>query len=223
MAPSAQIIFTRSSSNDFVWRITAQARRARVSPAVEVIRSHASPEKPVLLHMFSNGGVSKTTHMLEAYRQATGKALPITAMILDSAPGTADLNASMKAFSYALPRMWILRLISKGVLYFFLVFWKLVHFVTCRADPVRLARKVINDPFLVYPANAERVMRRCYIYSDADELVDWREVEKHADESEAKGWVVRMELFKGAPHVGHMRADPDRYWGIIKEYLGRVV
>lgn len=115
--------------------------------------------------------------------------------------------------------MWILRLISKSFLWLSLVLIKMVQAVRRSPDPIGLARKLINDTSLVQAANPKGVPTRCYIYSDADELVDWHDVEKHASDSEVSGWAVHRELFQGTPHVGHMRAEPDRYWGIVKTYL----
>lgn len=219
IAPSARIIFIRSSSNDFFLRSAARAQRNRVTPAVDAIRAFATPENPVFMHLFSNGGLSGTTHMLQAHYQATGKPLPISSMIIDSAPGTATLAAAVRAFSFALPRMCILRLISKSFLWMSLILFKMMQTITRSPDPISLARKVINDTSLVQAVKAKGIPTRCYIYSDADELVDWHDVEKHASESEACGWVVRRERFQGTPHVGHMRTSPDRYWAIVKEYL----
>jgi hypothetical protein len=220
IAPSARIIFIRSSSNDFFFRSTASAQQARVAPAVEALRASVTPETPVFMHLFSNGGLFSTTHLLKEYRQATGRPLPISSMIIDSAPGTASTSAAMKAFSYALPKLWILRLLGKSVLWITLILIKAYQRITRTPDAVSLARKAINDATLVQAANAKGVLTRCYIYSDGDDLVDWRDVEKHASESEASGWVVRREKFEGTQHVSHMRAQPERYWSIVKEYLG---
>ena len=44
----------------------------------------------------------------------------------------------------------------------------------------------------------------------------WRDVEDHADDAEARGWVVRREEFGGSMHVAHARVDEGRYWGIVK-------
>lgn len=219
LVPSARIIFIRSSSSDFFWHATARAQAARVAPAVHAIRAVVTPDNPVFMHLFSNGGLSGTTHLLQAYNRKAGKPLPISSMIVDSAPGTATVAAAMRAFSFALPKMWILRLISKSFLWLSLVLIKFIHAITRSPDPVALARKVINDVSLIQAVNAKGVPTRCYIYSDADELVDAHDVEQHASESEACGWLVRRERFQGTPHVGHMRAAPERYWGIIKEYL----
>ncbi|KXG54193.1 Protein of unknown function DUF829, TMEM53 [Penicillium griseofulvum] len=223
LVPSARIIFVTSSSNDFIWRLGTQTRRARVAPAVEAMRGLVTPENPVFVHFFSNGGMSSTTNVLQAWKNTTGTPLPMSAMILDSAPGNPSLRAGLKAFSFALPQMWILRLLGKSLLFVFLVLFKLIHSFSIFPDPISLARKLINDTSLVRAANPGGTLSRCYIYSDTDDLVDWRDVESHAANTETEGWTVRRELFKNSPHVGHMRAEPDRYWGIVKEYLGALV
>ena len=223
LVPSARIIFVRSSSNDFFFRLRTQTRRACIAPAVEAMRGLVTPENPVFVHLFSNGGLLNTTHLLQTWKSATGSPLPISAMIFDSAPGSPSLRSGLKAFSFALPQMWILRLLGKSLLFVVLVLFRLIHALKIFPDPISLAREVVNDSSMVRAANPEGKLARCYIYSDTDDLVDWRDSESHALEAEAKGWVVRRELFKGSPHVGHMRAEPVRYWGIVKEYLEALV
>ncbi|KAJ5584671.1 uncharacterized protein N7459_004471 [Penicillium hispanicum] len=219
MIPSARIVFILSSSNDFFLRATTGAQQARVAPAVDAIRTYVTPDKPAFVHLFSNGGLSSTTHLLQAYRTATGAPLPISSMIMDSAPGTANVAMAVRAFSFALPRMWILRIVGKGFLWFSILLVRLFHIITRSSDPISRARKVINDVSLVQAVNLKGVPSCCYIYSDADDLVNWQDVERHALESESSGWTVRRERFQGTPHVGHMRADPNRYWAIVKEDL----
>lgn len=96
----------------------------------------------------------------------------------------------------------------------FLVVVFTANWVLRRRDAIEAGRKDLSDVSLVGGAPP-----RCYIYSDGDELVDWRHVEAHAEEAGRMGLVVRREKFEGSSHVAHMRADPDRYWGITKEYL----
>ncbi|KAJ5754050.1 uncharacterized protein N7511_008203 [Penicillium nucicola] len=218
LLPTARIVFIRSSSNDFMLR-SSQGQQARMVPAVEAMRTLVTPENPVYVHMFSNGGLTNITHLLQAWKEATGSPLPISAMILDSAPGKSTLRSGLRAFSYALPKMWILHCLGKAMLFAFLVFIKLVQYLSVSPDPISLARRVINDTSLMRAANPEKSLTRCYIYSDADELVDWKDTESHAVEAETQGWVVRREFFKGSAHVAHMKTDPDRYWTIIKDHL----
>lgn len=58
---------------------------------------------------------------------------------------------------------------------------------------------------------------RTYIYSPEDEMVEYRHVERHAEEAREKraGVKVRTERFEGSRHVAHMRLDPERYWRVV--------
>lgn len=222
LVPSARIIFVRSASNDFL-PLRSQTRRARVAPVVEAMRGLVTPENPVFVHSFSNGGLTHTAHLLQAWKMTIGTPLPVLAIILDSAPGTLTLRSGLKAFSFGLPQMWILRLLGKGLLLFLLIAAKVVHAPKSFPDPTTLARGLLNDPSLVQAAGPEGKPARCYMYSDTDDLIKSKDVELHASDAKAKGWVVRRELYKGSPHVGHMRAEPDRYWSVVQEYLGALV
>ncbi|KAL4943891.1 hypothetical protein BDV06DRAFT_234255 [Aspergillus oleicola] len=224
LVPRARLIFIRTSSSEFILRPTKRAQYTRLQPAVEALRS-LPPDEPVFMHMFSNGGVFAATHLLEAYQIATGRPLVVSSTVIDSAPGTANLSASIKAFSYILPKRWILRLFAKMLLVAYLtsmfVLGKVVGKIFGVRDAVSVARQVINDKRVMRGSvkSSEGAPRRCYIYSDADELVDWRDVERHAEDAEQKGFLVRREKFLGSEHVAHMKADPKRYWRTVGLYL----
>ncbi|KAL4929251.1 TMEM53 family protein [Aspergillus undulatus] len=222
LAPHARIIFIRTSSSEFIFRPTKRAQYVRLAPAVEALRA-LDPDEPVFVHMFSNGGVFAATNLLEAYQTATGHALRVSSTVIDSAPGIASLSASIKAFSYILPKRWILRLFAKALLVAYLtsvfVLGKVVGKFFGVRDAVSVARRVINDGRVMRGLPRAGLPRRCYIYSDADELVDWKDVERHADDAESKGFRVRREKFLGSDHVAHMKADPERYWRTVQLYL----
>ncbi|KAK1143398.1 hypothetical protein N8T08_006726 [Aspergillus melleus] len=220
LAPSARIIFILSTSNDFLFHSTTRAQHERLAPAIKALQaSLPTPESPVYLHAFSNGGVFTSTNLLSAYHKATGTDLRLTSIIFDSAPGLATVPAAMRAFSFILPKFWPLRICGKVLLWVFLVlnYWN--RKITGNLDAVSIARQAANDPSVVRGTGGKDTPRRCYIYSDADELVNWMDIEAHAAEAQSKGWVVRREKFDGSPHVSHMRADPQRYWEIVSEHL----
>jgi hypothetical protein len=254
LAPSARIIFLLSTPRDFYFYPNAWAHRRRLMPAVKaihksIIRStttttNGGKEKrsnPVFMHIFSNGGVFTTAHLLLAYRHFTGgeeeeaMPMPISAMIIDSAPGRSTFSRSAKALSYALPppggrRGWLARIflrpVGMGIIYFALmVSWLWRRIITRSEDSLAWTRSALIDPRLVVGggggsrSDAKKGTKRCYIYSDTDDLIPAEEVEQHAAESEAEGWPVERHKFLGSPHVGHMRADPERYWGIVRRYL----
>lgn len=57
-----------------------------------------------------------------------------------------------------------------------------------------------------------------YIYSDADRMVDWQEVEDHAADARSRGFVVDLERFEGSGHAAHVRVGGgERYWQIVKD------
>ncbi|KAJ6171265.1 hypothetical protein N7470_000332 [Penicillium chermesinum] len=212
LAPAARIIYTTTSSRDFLLPTSTPALQKRLTPAVEVLR--ASPT-PVHIHLFSNGGVFAVTTLLSAYKARACAPLPVSAILIDSAPGRASIREGLRAFSFALPRTFVLRVSGKAVLCALFVVVYTVNWVLRRPDAIQRGRIALNDSELVGGDPA-----RCYLYSDGDELVGWRDVEDHADEAEGSGLRVRREKFVGSPHVAHMKADPVRYWGVVREYLG---
>ena len=63
-----------------------------------------------------------------------------------------------------------------------------------------------------------------YVYSVADELIHWRDVEMHAAEAETKGYRVRLVKYVDSGHAAHLLSDEDRYWSAVmgvwdSEYL----
>ena len=224
LAPEASIIFIRNSTMDLTVRGLSWFQEARVAAAVRAIIDKTSDDEEgkkasVHLHVFSNGGATAATHLLSAYRRATGNPLPISSMIVDSAPGTLDVKAAMSAFSYALPKMWILRFRARAFLYVIVTGALVRRAVLRQPDVISWLRTTMNDTRLVCTSESSGKLKRCYIYSDTDDLIDWRDVEEHAAHAEASGWTVYREKFLGTAHVGHMRADPDRYWSIVKSFL----
>ncbi|KAL4802755.1 hypothetical protein BDV18DRAFT_146509 [Aspergillus unguis] len=222
LAPQTRIILIRTSSSEFVFRPTKRAQYARLAPAVKALQALGT-EEPVFIHMFSNGGVFAVTHLLEAYQQATGHSLRVSSTVIDSAPGTATLSATIKAFSYILPKSWLPRLFGKLLICAYLtsvfVFGKVFGKLFGVRNAVDVARKAINDGRMMRGLDKLTYPRRCYIYSDTDELVDYKDIETHASDAESKGFIVRREKFVGSEHVAHMRADPQRYWNTVKLYL----
>ena len=173
------------------------------------------------MHVFSNGGAAAAAHLLTAYRKATGAPLRISSMIIDSAPGTLAVETAMTAFSYALPRMWIMRFFAKVFLYVIVMAALVRRAVLRQPDVLTWMRATINDTRLICGPEpiSDGKLKRCYIYSDVDNLIDCKDVEDHAVDAEAKGFTVYREKFRGSSHVGHMRAEPERYWSIVKRFM----
>lgn len=62
-------------------------------------------------------------------------------------------------------------------------------------------------------------IRRVYVYSLADALTDYRDVEMHAADAKRKGFSVALEKYERSAHVAHLRKDESRYWEIVRRTL----
>jgi hypothetical protein len=78
-------------------------------------------------------------------------------------------------------------------------------------------RQVINDKNL-FDLDAPRM----YIYSLADDMVEPKDIEEHADEAAKLGYTVAGEKFLTSGHAAHMIQDPKRYWSVVQKLWGMV-
>ncbi|OAX84065.1 hypothetical protein ACJ72_01569 [Emergomyces africanus] len=204
--PNARIICMRTRSVDLFFRGSNKSHSQRVSPFVAALRAS---DGPMHFHIFSNGGLFSFYHIATEYRRSTGNPLPVKSLLVDSSPGRTDLAVSAKAFSYVLPKFVIFRMVGLCALWAALLAHWLVSKLRSGSSAFEMAKYELNDPKLI-----DIAAERCYIYSKSDELVHWRHVEEHAAQAKERGWQVSTEIFNG-PHVGHMRADPERYWKLV--------
>ncbi|KAK1764266.1 hypothetical protein QBC33DRAFT_547638 [Phialemonium atrogriseum] len=188
-----------------------------MQPAVSYLRSQldsgylsVSPSRPeILVHLFSNGGIASTKALFNSYRRQTGHAFPIHATVYDSCPGQYSYAATQDAVMAGVPkgiRRWIV-----GFLVHLLNAYVWIIIRLGRPDRLAANSKFHNDP------EENRETNRAYIYGAKDVMVDWRHVEIHAKQAEARGFVVRKELFQDGLHVAHVRSDETRYWKIVTE------
>ncbi|KAL9033788.1 MAG: hypothetical protein Q9214_007343 [Letrouitia sp. 1 TL-2023] len=219
--PSAALLLIRSSPSDFIFRRNSTQYR-NLAPAVSKILAIGArdPDAPptlsdpqLIIHTFSNGGNLQTVNLIRSYRQSTAQPFPPHIKIFDSCPGKATARGSVRALSSALPVHPLLRLPVRLYIYFLVaVYW--VMFVPLRLpEPIETNRAAFNDKELMQGEKG-----RCYVYSDADMMVDWHDVESHVAEARLKGFAVRAERFEGSGHCAHARVGGgDRYWRIVGE------
>lgn len=214
--PASRIVIIQSSPADLFWR-SASAQRRRVNAAVSAILIHCSytkdPKTEILLHVFSNGGCSQLLCLLEMYRQRTCYAFPSHVKILDSCPGRGTFKKAISALAVSLPKSQPLYSIFLGLLYLAMSVYFIITISIGITNPIEHLRQALND---VKSMKNER--SRCYIYGDADRMVDWHDIEAHAEDARQKGFATRTERFEGSGHVAHVRQGGGaRYWSIVDE------
>ena len=214
---------------------------------------HSITDRPIikggnnmLLHIVSNGGAMASV----ALAMSLGRTFPVSAVILDCAPGTAAVLSSTNGIFATLPASWLKifkgslirrmlgRLVWSTLFCCFAVLYTLRSLFR-RGDVSFMTRERLNDGSVV-PKDA----RRCYLYSIGDDLVAWKDVEKHADDAERRGCggsgragergdddgdadpddtnfgrgtgIERVKFGPGAKHVALSLFDGERYWKAVE-------
>lgn len=186
------------------------AKSKRVEPVLEILRGLSEGTK-VLVHLFSNGGALTSARIATAYKKRTGRVLPMSALVLDSSPGRATYERTVRAFAVGLPKNWILRFLGTMMFRFVFGLYILSYWVLRRSDLVDEMRRTLNDK-TIFDEDAPRM----YIYSVADPMVDWRLVEEHSEQAKDLGYSIDLEKYLESGHCGHLIIDVDRYWKTIQ-------
>jgi hypothetical protein len=75
-------------------------------------------------------------------------------------------------------------------------------------------RKVLNEPRCF--GGPESRVKRLYLWSEQDEVTDWRVVESHAEEAEKMGLLVEKFKFKRGHHCALPLENGENYWRPIR-------
>ncbi|XP_035189309.1 transmembrane protein 53 [Oxyura jamaicensis] len=203
-APWRMVFFSESFG---IRSLRTPARRL-----LELLFDHSIDNRPVLFHVFSNGGVMLYRYIIEAlHTQQPFKNLRVLGTIFDSAPGRRNLRGSLRALATVLVSM-------NALLKYFLVFAFATAALVLRILLYPLTRFVHEshyDALLKAPSRWPEL----YLYSQADAIISAREVKCMADARQRLGVSVRAVDFSDSAHVSHMRAYPTYYSNLCLTFL----
>lgn len=218
--PAANVLLAKSS---FRYYLSRHSARRQISPAVKVIRdilgSNADNTTPqLLIHLFSNGGSCVLYHLYDLYHKTSkfpagspDRTLPPHVTIFDSVPGRWSYAGSTNAVLLAIPP-GMMRKSAFPFVHLLGAFWVVKYRVIKVPEETHVWGLAHNDRTRAWESC------RAYVYSEADEFVDHRAVEEHANHAESNGYVIlRRDKFSDSKHVAHAKSDPDRYWLLVKE------
>lgn len=201
--PEAKIILVQTGVADFFYRPESTQRKL-VEPVVKMLAE--VDEESLLVHVMSNAGSTRWAKINKLYVESTGRTLSSAPTILDSAPGRAHFKQTWASLTQSLPRSFLPRMLFSLIFGTALCIMHLGMLVTPGPDIYDSVRAQLNDT-----AVAVKGARRCYIFSEKDEIIGWEDVEAHATDAERRGWSVEKFKVEGSTHVGHLKQEPELY------------
>ncbi|NXT82724.1 TM53B protein, partial [Zapornia atra] len=179
---------------------------------LELLFDYSVENRPVLFHVFSNGGVMLYRYVLEALRtHKPFKNLKVAGTIFDSAPGRRNLRGALRALATVLA--------STNVL---LKYFLLLTFAT-----TAVVLRILLYPLtrFIHESHYDALLRapsrwpELYLYSQADAIIQASDVKDMADARQRLGVPVKAVDFSDSAHVSHMRAYPTYYCNLCTTFL----
>ncbi|NWH78268.1 TM53B protein, partial [Piaya cayana] len=207
-APWRMIFFSETFG---IRSLQTEARRL-----LELLFDYRVENRPVLFHVFSNGGAMLYRYVIEAlHTHKPFENLKVVGTIFDSAPGRRNLRGGLRALATVL--------VSANVLLkYFLLFAFATTAVVLRILLYPLTcfiHETHYDALLKAPSQWPEL----YLYSQADAIISSSDVQRMADARQQLGVSVKAVDFLDSAHVSHMRAYPTYYSNLCTTFLSDCV
>ncbi|KAI5863658.1 DUF829-domain-containing protein [Durotheca rogersii] len=217
--PKARVLMVISSIFAAIYDSLEQRTKSMI-PIIDTVFPVAADDarERVLLHTMSNTGGIYAAAALNAFKQRHGedKALPHFLSVSDSTPGGLEFSTEVGRWSRAMALgtakwfPWPFA-VTQGLWWAFLHTVNLIETAVGREPSGKYSCRVFLENSMATPRAP-----RLYMYSKADDLIGWEDVEAHAAVAQSRGYTTVLERFDNSPHVGHMRMHPERYWNAIE-------
>jgi len=208
--PSTPILVITTSIKDLIYR-SSKSKQKCLAPAISFLTTQNLTSN-ILVHCFSEGGSHKAVQFASSFLNTTGTKLPISTLILDSTPGNPQYLMLASAFKKSLPRNAVIRFVGMLAAYSILAsLWTGYLIVGPNKNIITKTRLSLDDDEM-WDTNVPR----CYLYSEADSLIFWKDIEDHGQAAEGRGTSVTMVKFQGSAHCRHIQENEGRYWDAVR-------
>ncbi|KAB0791427.1 hypothetical protein PPYR_03227 [Photinus pyralis] len=168
---------------------------------------------PVVVHCFSNGGAFLYHNFVLALRHAP-KPIKVKGVIFDSGPGPRRFVSLYRAIS---------AIISGNVIYNFVIAALLTSFLIVVWECEILKSYFVNDDYQSDPIEYLKIEdNKCpqyFIYSKADKLIFYEDVENFINIRRNNGVDVSVLTFDDSPHVKHYAHYKNEYSEGVNNFL----
>uniref|UniRef100_A0A8D0DYD9 Transmembrane protein 53 n=1 Tax=Salvator merianae TaxID=96440 RepID=A0A8D0DYD9_SALMN len=171
---------------------------------LELLFDYRLETKPLLFHVFSNGGVMLYRYVVELlHADQQFQHLRVVGTVFDSAPGRKNLRGALRALSIVLKPYGAL--VKYSLL---LTFVTLVVTLRMLLYPVtRFLYESHYDVMLKQPSRWPEL----YLYSRADAVILASDVEKMVEVRQQQQVLAKAVDFMDSDHVSHLRSYPTSY------------
>ncbi|OIW22530.1 DUF829-domain-containing protein [Coniochaeta ligniaria NRRL 30616] len=199
---------------------TLPQRAQTMAPVVDAVfggsedtAAHAR-ERVMVVCMSNTGGINFAS-TLHVYHARFGVPMPYRLLVCDSCPGNTEFFRNIAPWSRAMalgtakffPWPFV---VTQGLAVMFLAGIHGLAWVTGNQSAAEFSVNAVNDPEL-----SVKSAGKLYLYSSGDDIISHTDIEEHAADARTRGYDVVCVPFDDAPHVGHMRVHPEKYWGAI--------
>jgi hypothetical protein len=222
IAPRSRILLVQSDVG--IVTSTYPTQRRAIKPAVQAVwtvlgecgqdNDEAPPKPQILIHTFSGGGTNSATQILLELGEQRGTSLPVVGILCDSGPAKGDYWKSYHSMLLSMPK-GLARTVGPLIAQFVCVVLFTSIAIGRYEKPEDMWRRTLLDAKFV-TGTTTKEGRISYMFSKADDQVDWQDIVDHADMARSKGWEVAVFEFKDTPHCNHFSSDVDLYSGIMQ-------
>lgn len=180
---------------------------------LELLKDLSLDENPIIVHAFSNGGGMMYRYISEHKRKSPQhKNVNIVGAIFDSLPAERKAKIAVRALMTSLTTNIIFKLLLGLLLYIFLVgrdvFQTLFSFSKRKAT------------YWDYMYNESGKWPSLYLYSKADEIVNYLYVEAVIEHRKGLGCDIQSLCWNDSAHVQHLRAHRESYVSNCHRFIG---
>uniref|UniRef100_A0A8C8VJS2 Transmembrane protein 53 n=1 Tax=Pelusios castaneus TaxID=367368 RepID=A0A8C8VJS2_9SAUR len=179
---------------------------------LELLFDYKIEKKPLLFHVFSNGGVMLYRYILDLiHTHGQFRNLKVVGTVFDSAPGSRNIMGGLRALAAVLQSTNVL--LKYGLL---LVFAVLAVVLRVLLYPLtRFFHESHYDALLKGPSRWPEL----YLYSKGDKIILASDIERMVEARRQHNVSVKAVDFSDSAHVSHLKAYPTYYASLCTSFM----
>ena len=181
--------------------------RTSAKKILDLIISLHLQNRPIFVHTFSNGGGNIYRYITELlHNRPEFTEIQLRGSIFDSCPSPRNLKRGLTVYMMISNGNMLMKYLKTFLVFLYMLF---VHFWNIMTRKSKSAGHVYNYmvALLKDPARCPQL----YLYSKADTLIGYKDVESHIVGREALGVKVFKVCWENSAHVAHLMMHRDVY------------